>query len=256
MEVVAELQWNLTPVSGPLGAAVDPFFDILRADLTPRLAALGYGHVMDLVPPQLPREIMAWKPLCRYAASENAWPKLQLGPGLFSVNMSGVQYTGWPNFRRTIEDGVGALIASFPSPERLLHFKSVQLRYIDAFTQAHNYRSNAQFALDYLGLDNVLPDRFIDKLRLDPAQITTASNTRFTLPALESSSANIVVSDAKVNGSDSCLVQFNIETAKAFQPRVGSVMEWLESAHVVAKDMFLSLASDELQNIMLPEEKK
>jgi uncharacterized protein (TIGR04255 family) len=255
VEVVAEVQWNLTSLAVPHGAAVDPFYDVVRADITPKLAALGYIHVLDIVPPQVPKELLAWKPLQRFSASESSWPKLQLGPGIFSVNMGGPQYTGWPDFSKAIEDGFSALLGAFPSPDRLLSLKSIQLRYIDAFSETHNFKNIGQFTSEYLGLDHVLPNRFIEKLRLDPTQVATQSNTRFPLPTLEKASASIQVADAAVNGKKSCLIQFTIEKTQDIQPKAINLMEWLETAHDIAKDMFLSLVSDDLQRIMKPEEK-
>lgn len=254
VEVICELHWELTAVAVPAVGGIDPFFDVVRADLTPRLIAAGFPQSQELVPPQWPRQFMAWQPLVRYAPTADTWPKVQLGPGIFTVNMAGQPYTGWPDFQPSVASAISALLDSFPTPSRLLRLKSLQLKYVNAFTDKHDFHTYAQFTSKYLGLRSVLPDRFIDSVGTAANVIATNSQTR--LPVTEPRDSHIVVqvAEAQINQIPGCVLQLSIEKNGATD--LDHIIHWFGDAHTLARKTFLSLATTDLIALMQPEERK
>ena len=254
VEVICELHWELTAVALPAVGGIDPFFDVVRADLTPRLAAAGFPQSQELAPPQVPRQFLAWQPIVRFAPTADTWPKVQLGPGLLTVNMAGQPYTGWPDFQPPVASAVSALLESFPTPNRFLRLKSLQLKYINAFTDKHDFKTYAQFTSKYLGLRSVLPDRFIESIRTPASVIATNSQTR--LPVAEPRNSHVVVqvAEAQINQSPGCVLQLSIERNGATEH--DQIMQWFEDAHTLARKTFLSLVGADLVNLMQPEEKE
>ncbi|CAB3790370.1 TIGR04255 family protein [Paraburkholderia caffeinilytica] len=254
VEVICELHWELTAVAMPAVGGIDPFFDVVRADLTPRLIAAGFPQSQELAPPQVPRQFLAWQPVVRFAPTADTWPKVQLGPGLLTVNMAGQPYTGWPDFQPSVASAVSALLESFPTPNRFLRLKSLQLKYINAFTDKHDFQTYAQFTSKYLGLRSVLPDRFIESIGTAADVIATNSQTR--IPVVEPRDSHVVVqvAEAQINQAPGCVLQLSIEKSGATEH--GLVMQWFENAHALARKTFLSLVKTELINLMQPEEKK
>lgn len=254
VEVICELQWELTPVVMPPGSAVDPFFDVVRADLAPRLAAAGFVSSKELVPDQVPRQLLAWKPIVRFAATLDKWPKAQLGPGIFSVNMAGQTYTGWPDFEPTVTAAIAAFIQSFPSPERFLKLKSLQLKYLNAFTEKHGFRSYTQFTSEYLGLSSVLSDTFVARLDVRAAAISTTSQTKLPIASPSDSHLSIQIAEGQVNQSPGCIVQLAVE--KNAHTDTQDIAAWFHSANIAARKAFESLVTPRLIGLMRPEEKK
>lgn len=252
-EVVVDLQWQLNPLTIPPGAAVDPFLDDLRDTLDGRLEQLGIGRRVDLVPPQVPREMLAWKPIYRYEKSQDAWPKAQLGPGVFSVNMGGQKYSGWKNFSTTVMDCIDAFIESFPNADRFLKLKSIQFRYINAFTEAHGFISNSQFASEFLQLTTVFNTEFINKLGINIADVNTASTSHFPLSEPKQSYATVKAGDAVANNKKIFFLQ--VEIGKKNNLLKEDLGTWLQSAHSIARLVFNSLVSDSLRLKMDPEER-
>ncbi|PRH36762.1 hypothetical protein C6V07_07810 [Burkholderia gladioli] len=254
VEVICELQWELTPVVMPPGAAVDPFFDITRTDLAARLAANGFVHALELVPNQAPKELFAWQPVVRYALAGDRWPKIQLGPGVFSVNMAGPEYTGWPDFAPTVQLAVTSLLQSFPTPERLLKLRSIQLKYLNGFTKKHNFRSYAQFTSEYLGLKSVLPDAFLERMHTTTASVSTNAQSKFVLESPSRSHVLMQVAEAHINKEPGCLLQLVVERDENIE--IGSILEWFNAANLAARGAFEGLVSRQLIDLMQPREKK
>ncbi|MDN7492546.1 TIGR04255 family protein [Burkholderia sp. AU45274] len=254
VEVICELQWELTPVVMPPGSAVDPFFDVVRADLTGRLASQGFANVQELAPSQAPKQLFAWQPLVRYAPAADKWPKIQLGPGVFSVNMSGPEYTGWPDFAPTVRVAVQALLQSFPNPERFLKLRAIQLKYLNGFTKQHNFRSYSQFTTEYLGLKSVLPDTFLDRLHTSASAVSTNAQSKFSINTPSDSHILMQVAEADINKSPGCMLQLVVERTADIQ--VGNILSWFDQANLAARGAFESLVTRQLVDLMRPREKK
>ncbi|SIN81932.1 TIGR04255 family protein [Paraburkholderia phenazinium] len=254
VEVICELHWELTPVAIPPNMGVDPFLDVIRADLTPRLNAAGFVNSQELAHPQVPRQFLAWQPIVRFAPAPDTWPKIQLGPGIFTVNMAGPNYTGWPDFQPAVDSAVGALIESFPTPEKFLRLKSLQLKYLNAFTNKHDYQTYAQFASTYLGLKSVLPSAFIERIGVTAAEISTNSQTKLPISTPSDSYITVQVSEGLVNQTPGCVLQLAVEKTSKTEPK--QIMPWFREANIAAREAFQSLATPRLIELMRPEEKR
>src|SRR5258708_31073490 len=165
VEIIAELRWvppqtTIPSQQQPLafqipflgGTKQDEFFMRLGAELH----QYEFQVVERLVPPGF--LTLLYQPIYRYKkATEESSVLYQAGAGLFSAH--GVPpYRSWDKFVPFVERGIGAMIATRDSAEKDVHFASVSLRYIDAFTKELTQgRKGAAFMAEVLGLSISLP---------------------------------------------------------------------------------------------------
>jgi uncharacterized protein (TIGR04255 family) len=157
VEVIAEFRWDIQRIQSLPNAAIDPHFSKFEAEISSRLSAEGFGTIESLVPPNIPIELLANRVLKRFRPQPDKWPVFQIGPGLFTVNMT-PPYGGWTQFRKILERGVDYLLASYPMPEDYLHFRQFELKYIDAFTERHGFKEMRSFLSDYMNINIAVPN--------------------------------------------------------------------------------------------------
>jgi len=133
-EVVFELRWKLVGDAGlPPPLHTDPGLIPALSTFTTEAAKLGFNATRDMSRPQ---ETGAFGVVRRYfRAPDQAFPLLQLGPGIFASNQSSDYY--WESFKRQTLDGARALLASYPILEGYpLTPVHLELRYIDVFDKS------------------------------------------------------------------------------------------------------------------------
>jgi uncharacterized protein (TIGR04255 family) len=130
VEAVFELRWAL---QGPPGtpSLTDPGFLPMRESFTKNVARLGFVELRDMVGPQ---DLLIGNAIARrfYLAKDQAFPLMQMGPGIFATNQS-AEYE-WSGFKKQVLDGIRAVVASYPTlPNFPLNPNYLELRYLDAF---------------------------------------------------------------------------------------------------------------------------
>lgn len=146
-EVIAEVLWQLKPLLGS-DLAYDSFFDDLTENFRLHFKD-QFPHMERIIPAEVPREILSYKPIFRYRAEKDSWPLYQIGPGIMTANIV-PPYEGWPKFFPVVSEGLKALYQSYPSAERHLRPNTLRLIYINAFGPEHGYSNQREFLQDGL----------------------------------------------------------------------------------------------------------
>lgn len=174
VELIVELHWPVQAVGlaggPPIIFGQDAVFDRWFQGLTSRLSTLGFHDLERLVPHSMPA--MAYQPLFRYRRGSDAFPVVQFGHGIFTVNAGPPTYQSWQSFRPQVEQAVSALVETRPPEASAATFSRVALRYIDLFgEELRAHRSNFAFIRDDLGITLGLPAGLIE-LATDPDRIS------------------------------------------------------------------------------------
>lgn len=250
IEVIAEVRWELVPLGLIPGAAIDPYFDLVSNNLSSNLRQIGFGVIEPQVPPEVPRELVAHNAVNRYRAQPGAWPLYQHGPGVFTCNIT-PPYDGWTGFRPILEQGIKALIASYPAPSEMLKVNGLILRYVDAFTEKHGRVEPDTFMRQGLGVWVNLPDRFSEELNLRGPN-STAIDMKFSGTRVTGTSLGLKLQPAKKDDVEATLLELNASVSERQQPDPDAIMAWFDDAKGLVGDAFRAL-TDGIRDKMGPE---
>lgn len=256
VEMIVEIRWALMSLQSLPQGGVDPFYDALKKGLAKKLAQQGYPLLEEIVPLEVPREFLGGQITTRYRKETDTWPLYQLGPGVFTVNIAD-GYTGWSEFRKVIQLGIITLLSSHPAVGTL-EIQSLKLMAIDAFTSRHKFNSYYDFSKKYLGLNLVLPDKYIAGYA-QVNEVSVASETLIPLSRHDiQGQARIEVREGRHNEERALLLNTSIESQRSLKGDEAEqeIINWFDSAHVVHSKMFKSILSPELRAILEPEEQK
>jgi uncharacterized protein (TIGR04255 family) len=131
---VFELRWALQGTPGaPAVFQTDPGFLPLLDQFTRRIKKVGYGAVKEMAPTN---QLGAYGVARRfYRKAEQAFPLMQVGPGIFATNESSLYK--WTVFKAQIIRGLKILLASYPKLGVFQLTPSyLELRYIDVFDKS------------------------------------------------------------------------------------------------------------------------
>lgn len=252
IEMIAEVRWRLTPIASMPNAGIDPFYDILKQSLINNKSDFGYPVVQEIVPPEIPRELLAGTATTQFRKTSGAWPLFQLGPGLFTINMAD-NYTGWQGcFRDEVDLGIKSLYEAHPAP-KMLQITSIKLIAIDAFSAEHGFKNYLEYSKKSLGLGLVLPESFINQYAKKNESFEVNSETKFQLKNLEDSLARVNISSGQKNNKKALILQIAIESNKSLDG-AEAVMKWFDAAHVVHRNMFRNLLTEQLRKALDPQE--
>jgi uncharacterized protein (TIGR04255 family) len=253
IEVIAEIRWALQPLGALPGAAVDPHFEITSQELTGAAKALGFATIETLVPPEVPREFLAYQPILRFRKRAGLWPLFQIGPGVFSVNIV-PPYDGWSSFKPTLEGAVDAFLKSYPAANKLLKITNISLRYMDAFTVEHGRRKPAEFLKAGLGITVGMPDVVRQKLSLQDEPESVSLEMAYRLPM--GASLHIKALQGSRDNTPATMVELIcFPDGSSVKNETPDLMRWFDDAHAVLSDAFETLATDDLKNKMGPRTK-
>lgn len=249
VEMVAELRWALTPLKVVPNGAIDPFYNSILTSLTKQLANRGYAVVQSRVPREVPIELIPHQVTTQFRTAPNAWPLFQLGPGIFTINIT-ADYSGWnASFRSVVLLGVEALIESHPSITNN-PFIEIKLSAIDVFSKVHDYENYSQFASKYLNLKMILPDTVIANFSINGSIDYTNSQTVFDLRDPPNSIANITIQQGKHKDADALILNTSVATKSGRFTAVDPVLDWLDSAHRTHHNLFEALVTHNLRQVL------
>jgi uncharacterized protein (TIGR04255 family) len=209
----------------------------------------GFERTERIIPGGLP--VPAGQVVCRFKSSspERANVLYQVGLGIFSANAV-PPYRSWNNFVPVVEKGVEALINARDDAEKTLPFNTVSLRYIDSFgPQLTGGRDAATFLSEVLKIELIFPEAILkhrapDK-SLKPFLVTTVPLTSGVL--------RLGAGDALVNGKPTILLDTALSTNNVVEPNKDRVMESLNLAHTLIREIFLDLTLP-IHDLMQPEQ--
>jgi len=250
-EVIAEVYWELTPLTAIPGAAIDPFFQTTSQNFQRLLAETGFSHVERLLPQDMPVELAPGQPLLRFRKSAGAWPLYQIGSGVFTCNIV-PPYRGWAAFRQVIADGLAILFKSFPAPEHQFRSTLISLRYVDVFTKKHGFEDSATaFLRDQLGIRFGLPQELLDRLESEPNKVAPIFEARTPIDQTDRFFV-VKAQQGLSDGLPAVVMELRISSASRLSASDQEVMRWFDEAHDVQHDIFDLMSSDSLKERMGP----
>ncbi|WP_088342453.1 MULTISPECIES: TIGR04255 family protein [Rhodomicrobium] len=247
VEVICEIRWELRTITTMPDTLIDPHYDSFNDDITMLAKAKGFGFVEELQSPDFPREFRPYIPERRFRKQQGEWPLFQIGPGLFTVNVT-PPYGGWNNFKLFLAESIELLFKSYPISVKYLKIKGLELRYLNAFDKKFGYTSYLQFAPEHLNLKTAVPSSILDEHVADLNDVDVTNFIVFPIKSLTNSNAVIRLTKGIVGGSSALLAELLVrrqDKAAAVMPS-HHVEVWFENAHTVVRDLFLKLANPEL----------
>ncbi len=252
VEIIAEIRWDLPWVNQTSAEDTGSVVSIQHEEFYMRfggkVAAAGFERIERLVPPnffQLP-----YQPVYRFRhnAEERGARLYQLGMGLFSVHAT-PPYKSWAEFKPLVSAGIDALLQSRSADENSVPFRSISLRYIDAFSnELTGERSIAEF-MDVLGFQIKIPDA-IGLHASDLAKIQPL--LQLTVP-VAIGQLNITIADGMVNNGSAIIMDTIVSNTAEIGCSMEEIMVAFEQTHLLIHSMFVDLTKP-LHEHMQPEE--
>jgi uncharacterized protein (TIGR04255 family) len=248
VEVIADLQWEITPVrSIPVpNSGVDPFFSQTTNALKAHPLLAEYAHHESLTPPDVPLEFFAYQPLVRFRKAANTWPLYQLGPGLWSTNIT-PPYQGWAEFRPILRNGLKALSECYPAYAQTLRLRRAELRYLDAFPLANTQTGYAEFVKKALLLNATLPAPIV-QCAGHPTAVAFQGEFSFPIGTTANLSGGIKLSPGAVKGQRSAILELAARSAGSPQSMdPDELLACFDELHYYVRSWFEDLITDDLR---------
>lgn len=233
-EVIFEVRWSLKPDSDS-GQIVDIGYELASGRLS-TIVEKDFSHYRRILPKDIPEQLLPYKVVHQYWSSENKWPVLQLGPGIFTINCTDEAYDWENNFRGLIKQGIDWLMQSY---KQSLQIQLASLKYIDAIRVD-----------DYGGIDNGWQDfieanfnfKYSNLFNTRGKQKQIQVNQTFELE--DGSDLQLQIADA-IRNNDKALVWQTAIIKKALFD-VEDLFNWADYAHNVTHELFKELIKPEL----------
>lgn len=254
VEVIVEIKWQLTPVQSTPNAAIDPFLKLFEQEYIGWAERNGYPALERLVPEGIPPELLPYRPLLRLRREASAWPLIQLGPGLLTVNTV-PPYDGWAKFSEVVKPAIQALFDCYPLASKSLLISQLELRYIDAFTDKLRLEHHNEFITKHLGVSTNLPDRIFKAYVPSPEAISSIVEIIFKSKAPKDSEGRIRLEPGTNEGKGALVMQFLCRSVvqKPVPTEPKALISWFDEAHTSIRDWFDGITSEELKKRMGPE---
>lgn len=254
VEVICEVRWALQRISSIPGGQIDPHFDAFKEDSIKLANEAGFGIQEQVQNQNFPREFRPYAAEVRFRRRSGEWPVFQIGPGMFTVNMT-PPYEGWSNFQPIVRHCVEMLLAAYPLHERYLKINRLELRYVDAFDKSLGFSSYMQFAPPHITIKTEIPADLINQHAANRDGIEV--NTRVMMPIKSPKNSMAIVGLAKgLKDSMSALIADIIIREDKNEPihsNLEEIVSWFDEAHIVVSDIFDRFATQELKNKMGPK---
>jgi uncharacterized protein (TIGR04255 family) len=249
-EAVFELRWALHgPPELPSVFHIDPGYLLAEETFRAKVADLGFTVAKEMT---APGEVAAGYSIGKryYQASEQNFPLLQLGPGIFASNQS-TEYN-WTGFKEQAMLGIEVLLDSYPSLGAYsLRPNYVELRYIDAFDSSlvgtidlvDFLATGTKLEMkvpDLLRDKDVFADLFQGRLLLQRALKGWKSSQFISdLGSAQRDKEKVIRLETKVVTTDEGVPTLTGENSFPDQ-----VEEWLEFAHGLTSPYFKQIVSE------------
>ena len=246
VELVAELRWR------PHGINLTPGADSNRDEelfmrFGAKISQEGFSQFERVVPPGFP--LTTLQPVYRYrrGQSEQGTSLYQLGPGLFSANIT-PPYNSWNNFRPIVESGIINLIACRDETEKEKPFNTVLLRYIDAFDSKFMENTTLVDFMAKLGFEIKLPTS-IRNLSYPQAIITPI--LQFGIQLKDDFNLTVSTGNGNSGGQTALILDMTLSTLKSTECDIAQVMQVLNHAHDIIHSIFIDITKP-IEKLMEP----
>jgi len=253
IEAIFELKWAMTALTGPAGAGtvVDPDYQLFVGMLF-ECVRDRYPHYAKLPAAEVPPEMIPHGVQYQFRTADNAWPLLQVGPGVITVNAV-PPYQWAEDFGPRVDHALEAVWRAHPQASAIRPVGAM-LRYIDGVEFDFSREDVTEF-LAGLGVRLGLPDpscaqvgarghpQSLDlRVSLDLDQPGTTMETRYVTGVMRSRPALIWETMVAVGGD---------RTPTDAQ----AIGIWKEMAHERCSEWFFSSVQGRVEAMLCEEER-
>jgi uncharacterized protein (TIGR04255 family) len=243
-EAIVEFRWRLKSLSGDPQDVIDPGYPLSVGlmldkvhDRFPVVEELPIAAVPDQMTPYVVRH--------RFRAAPGAWPCVQLGPGVATVNFV-TDYT-WERFRENILYFVPILVETYRRAGQPLDATGVTLRYVNSVALDPDATDVVDYVRSRLNLGISLPQT-IERSRYRrgaPEGVVL----RLGLPlATPDAIGYIQIGSGKRKSAPALVWDLSVIAAASRAPALDERFAgWLDQAHEVMEEWFFALIAGELE---------
>lgn len=237
VEAIFEIRWELQG-DQQTGRYRDPSYPMMYGRLYERFKK-EFPLIEDLPSNQVHPEASPYVVRHRMRKDKVGYPLVQIGPGILTVNET--KSYSWSTFKSTILRLVESILDLYPMGTLPLRFIKCDLRYLNAVFIDLQKENPLAFLAEKLHMKVEMPPEIYtnSQVQKDPHTI------HLTLAhALEEPLGNLALSVGlgQMEGKNAFLVQTMIDSlGEAVPEDAGEFDSWLESAHNVAENAFLSI---------------
>ena len=246
IEVILEVRWQLQQQAP--GVAVDPKYKLLVGRLYDRLSR-DYPFYEPLPTASMPDEMLGYVVQHRFRTAEGAWPLVQVGPGLVTLNDTR-DYT-WKAFEAKSRQLVDALYSAYPDADTTLQVGGLQLRYIDAIPFDFATADVFQFLAENLKITLAFSPALFTDVPVKPAPKGLNAMVEFST-ANPSGTLRIRLARGKHQGADALILEMVLIADDSDAPDMpAGFVAWLNAAHNVIHDTFFKMIEGHLEEQFL-----
>ncbi|MGC8623938.1 MAG: TIGR04255 family protein [Phycisphaerae bacterium] len=241
VEAMIEVRWQLQQSS--FGGTLDPHYNLLLGRLFDRLNK-DYPAYEATPMANIPENMAGQTAQHRFRAGPNAWPVVQVGPGVVTLN-STAEYV-WEDFRPRAVTLLEKLFESHPSPSEL-RIESLTLRYIDAVPFDYSKENAIDFLKAKMNVGISLPPGVFTGQQIDqrPENILLQSTFRCEKPkgAIRAGFAT-----GQREKAPALFWETQVQSIGPELPPIPAQFQnWIDDAHTVTGHWFFQLISGDLQ---------
>jgi uncharacterized protein (TIGR04255 family) len=241
VEVILEAKWKLQPDPIHLGQK-DPSYSLLVGRLHDRISG-DFPYHEALPAAEAPDELTPYVVKHRFRAAEDAWPLVQVGPGIISLNQT-QDYSTFAAFLPRAAKLIKNLYAAYPAQ---LEISSLVLRYIDAVEFDWSKESIYDFLAEKMGIPLGFPDKLFEDTCVERRPDHLRWQSAFACHDPEGT-ASIGFATGEKEGRRALIWDQIVASKDASVPGMPAGFEqWLRAAHAVNHTWFMKLIEGELE---------
>lgn len=248
VEALFELRWGHSAQEGDNPPRFDdPNYQILLGRLFDAFQDQGYPFHERLPGADIPDFMSGHLVQHRFRVAESAWPLVQLGKGILTVN-DGENYNWDEDFFNRCLNAVRALHKKYPGDLTSLPFQSISLKYIDAYEFDYEALSVFDFLRSKMRLEMRLPDKLLATAGVTGNPANLLSDFAFDLPAPPGKIRFKIGRGKRTDDKRDLLIwETEVQSMNGQVPTdLDATAAWLLAAHTISSDWFRTLIEGDL----------
>ena len=249
IEVIAEIHWALKPLQLDPHSKLDPHYESFIFDFQHYLSKFQFTHIQELIPKDVPIEILPNQPRIRIRSAPDMWPLAQAGPGIITANIV-PPYNGWKEYEEFIFNLINGLYECYPLASNTLFIEKLHLRYIDGFDHSFGFAQYSKFAADMLGIKSPLSDEFLRNCTKSESELTYVLECRFQNASPDGATGKIKITPGTKNNFTALIMEMSCDSIflnSSFMPPE-SVKQWFVDAHKCLHIQFDAITTCKLKS--------
>lgn len=231
VELVTELRWQPSVEEHKPNIQEEFFMRFGGA-----VYGLGFQRIERLFPSGFP--LMQNQVISRFRKGESSGEVYQIGAGVFTANAL-PPYSSWDDFLPVVQQGIDALLSTRPDAEKQTPFRSIGLRYINAFSsELMNGLSTEKFIREVFGINFHIPDCLTRKLQ-EGKEFTPS--VQLNIPLSDEMKMFINISEGLIHDKNQLALEINIQINEDVNPNKDLIITKLCLAHDAIHDVFYGM---------------